>query len=66
MMQHSVTHKDAICMSDNSGRNSNYSHTAELGETLRLKCNFHEEEQYKAEKQLQYLIPISLLVITFT
>jgi hypothetical protein len=66
MMQHNITHKDASCMSENSGRNNSYSHKAELGETLRLKCNCHEEELDKEETQLQYLIPISLLVITFT
>lgn len=66
MMQHNVTHKDAICMSDSSGRNSSYSHNAELGETLRLIRIFHEEELDKEETQLQYLIPTSLLVTTFT
>jgi hypothetical protein len=50
-------------MSDNSGRNNNYSHTAELGETLRLIRSVHEEKLDKEETQLQYLISISLLVI---
>jgi hypothetical protein len=53
-------------MSDNSGTNSSHSHNAEMCETLRLKCNFHEEELCKEETQLQYLVPISLFVITFT
>jgi hypothetical protein len=53
-------------MSDSSGRNSSYSHNAELGETLRLIRIFHEEELDKEETQLQYLIPTSLLVTTFT
>jgi hypothetical protein len=53
-------------MSDNSGRNSSCSHNAELGETLRLICIFHEKELDKEGTQLQYLMPISLLVITFT